>query len=151
MDILSLSMFLFRTFWIMLKILYLFIKVEFWGYSNTKSKNSFKQMKLNEVLNCYVDKLPVKNSRFSLSFSQNYLSSYAPHELQFICSKEEDITCFRSQTSRWETRSLSSLHIPYNLPLISLLIITEKKFERGTGRGKHSKSWRGFWLVVTIV
>ena len=42
---------------------------------------------------------------------------------------------------RWETRSLSSLRITYNLPLISLLIITKKKkkFERGT---------LCFWLFI---
>ena len=32
---------------------------------------------------------------------------------------------------RWETRSLSSLRITYNLPLISLLIITKKSLREG--------------------
>ena len=56
--------------------------------------------------------------------------------------------------SRWETRSLSSLHITCNLPIITYIIINnnnKKKFERGTGHGKHSKYiWTRFLIGCCI-
>ena len=49
-------------------------------------------------------------------------------------------------SGRWETRFLSSLRITYNLPLISLLIITKKKVWERDGSRQTFQIWT--WVLI---